>query len=206
MRSVLTALTAALVLLVLAGCAPQRIGEAAPPVHPNLIAVREFAYSPGIVTLDPSFGFSLYRGAPGVPPRRRAETVGRAAAFSLADAITERLKSLGYDAVHFGADTPPPRGRALIVSGNFEHIYEGHRRSNASVRVAAEVSYKAPGAAPRRIAAFGLDSRRLPREPYMPAAGRHGTDVNYQATRLGAAIGRYVADLARLNRWPGAPR
>src|SRR5579864_4303821 len=78
MRSLFRAAIAAFCLAVLAGCAPQRAGGL---THPNLIAVREFAFSTGVVTLDPSFGFSLYRGSPGVPPRQRAEAVGRAAGF-----------------------------------------------------------------------------------------------------------------------------
>ncbi len=129
-RSTLTAAAAALFLVALAGCLPQAAG---PPAHPNPIIVREFAASPGVVTLDPSFGFSLNRGAPGVPPRQRAAGVGRAAAFSLADAITQQLITLGYDAIRSDTAVPEPGARALIVSGAFRHIDEGRRR-----RVGAE--------------------------------------------------------------------
>ena len=66
----------ALLALALAGCAEV---ETAGLARPNLIIVREFAASEGVVTLDPSFGFSLYRGAAGVPPRQRAASVGLSA-------------------------------------------------------------------------------------------------------------------------------
>jgi hypothetical protein len=47
------------------------------------------------VTLDPSLGFSLQRGRAGVPPAERAAAVGRAAAFVLADNITQQLHDYG---------------------------------------------------------------------------------------------------------------
>lgn len=192
-----------LVVALVAGCARQRTPDAAPG-HPNLIVVREFVISRGSVTLDPSLGFSLNRGRPGVSPARRAESVGRAAAFSVADAITEELTRLGYDVMHVEAGGQPPGGRALVVSGFFRRIYEGHRHEYAWVDAETEVDYQAPNGAAQRLSSFDLDSRRLPHRGLVPPAGRHGADVNYQATRIGAAIGRYVADLARVNRWPSA--
>src|SRR5205085_9944672 len=103
MHSVVKAAFAALLLTILAGCIPQIAG---PSGHPNLIIVREFTFSLGAVTLDPSFGFSLHRGEPGVPPRQRAAGVARAAAFSLADAITQQLAASGYDVTR--SDTAAP--------------------------------------------------------------------------------------------------
>lgn len=172
--------------------------------HPNLIIVREFAFSPGVVTLDPSLGFSLNRGEPGVPAARRAESVARGAAFSLADAITQQLTQLGYDVAHIEAGSAEPSGRALVVTGTFGRIVEGHRHEGASVDARAEVDYRAANGGLQQLSTFPMDSRRLPAEGLVPAPGRLGPDVNYQATRLGAAIGRYVADLARTNKWPGA--
>ena len=65
MRSRLAAAWAGVLFLIfLAGCGPQYEAQTA---HPNPILIREFAFSPAIVTLDPSFGFSLYRGEQGVP-------------------------------------------------------------------------------------------------------------------------------------------
>src|SRR5712691_958121 len=140
MRALLTA-AAALLLVALAGCALER-GSA---VHPNPIIVREFAVSPGVVTLDPSFGFSLYRGAAGVPPRQRAAGVARAAAFNLADTVVEQLRGLGYDAIRSDAASPQPGGRALIVTGAFRQINEGYRRrvgaEDSSVTVSGEIDY-----------------------------------------------------------------
>ena len=203
MRSILCAAVAALFLVLLGGCAPQHAGG---PTHPNLIAVREFAFSTGVVALDPSFGFSLHRGSPGVPPRQRAEAVGRAAAFSLADAVAQQLETLGYDALRSNTAAAEPGGRALIVAGRFRRIDEGRRRQNASVAVDVEVDYQAAGSAPQRLTAFGFDSRGAPREPTGAAAARQGSNVNAAAARVGAVIARYVADLARANNWPSTSR
>src|SRR6266852_7725900 len=126
MRSVLTAASASLFVALLAGCAPERAASAA---HPNPIIVREFTFSLGVVTLDPSFGFSLHRGASGVPPSQRAAGVARAAAFSLADAIAQQLIASGYDAIRSNTAGPEPGARALVVSGAFRQIDEGRRRS-----------------------------------------------------------------------------
>ena len=205
MRLGVFAAAAALLFAGLAGCAPHR--EAASIGHPDLIVVRDLVFSPGVVTLDPSFGFSLHRGAPGVPLRQRADAVGRAAAFSLADRVTQDLDRLGYAAVRSDSATAEPGGRALIVTGRFQRIYEGHRRQNASVAVVVEIEYQTAGATPRRLTAFELDSRRLAgREPLEDAALRHGNDVNSAAAQVGATIARYVDELARANRWPRGSR
>jgi hypothetical protein len=206
MRRALCGAAAAILLAILAGCVPQR-EAAAPRHHPDLIIVREFAFTPHVVTLDPSFGFSLYRGAPGVPPRQRADSVGRAAAFNLADRVVQLLSSFGYDVVSSDSVAPEPGGRALIVSGTFRRIYEGHRRQGASVAVAVEIDYQSAGALPQRLTAFDLDSRRLlRREALTGVSARHGNDVNNAAAQVGATVARYVDDLARLNRWPKAAR
>ncbi len=207
MRSALTAAAASLFLVALAGCVPQAAG---PPAHPNPIIVREFAFSLGDVTLDPSFGFSLYRGAPGVPPRQRAAGVGRAAAFSLADAITQQLTNLGYDAIRSDTAAPEPGARALIVTGAFRQIDEGRRRrvgaENPSIAVDAAIDYQTEGAAPQRITEIHLDSRQVPRDAIVGVSARRGVDVNLAATRVGGAIARIVSDAARLNNWPTASR
>jgi hypothetical protein len=207
MRSVLTAASAALFAVALAGCVPDRAGN---PAHPNPIIVREFAFSLGVVTLDPSFGFSLHRGASGVPPSQRAGGVARAAAFSLADAIAQQLVQSGYDAIRSDSAVPEPGARALIVRGAFRHIDEGRRRrvgaENPSIAVDAEIDYQAESAAPQRITELHLDSRQVPQSAIVGVSARHGVDVNLAATRVGAAIARYVGETARLNNWPGAPR
>src|SRR6266446_919074 len=188
---------AVLLALALAGCAE---GETAGLARPNLIIVREFAASEGVVTLDPSFGFSLYRGATGVPPRQRAASVGRAAAFNLADTVVEQLRGLGYDAVRSDGASPQPGGRALVVTGAFRQINEGHRRhvgaEDASITVSGEVDYQSPGTATRRLTSFSLDSRQLPREPIVSASARRGSDVNSAAVRVGHAVARAVIELA----------
>jgi hypothetical protein len=198
---------AALYALALAGCAD---GETTGLARPNLIIVRDFTASEGVVTLDPSFGFSLYRGAQGVPPRQRAASVGRAAAFNLADTVVEQLRGLGYDAIRSDAAAPQSGGQSLVVTGAFRQINEGYRRrvgaEDASITVVGEIDYQSAGAAPRRLTTFSLDSRQVPREPVVSASARGGSDVNSAAARVGHAVARAVVELARRNNWPGASR
>jgi len=207
MRLVLTAAATALLFVGLAGCVPQETGALA---HPNPIIVREFTFSPGVVTLDPSFGFSLYRGSPGVPPGERAAGVGRAAAFSLADATTAQLGLLGYDAIRSESAVPEPGARAFIISGVFRHIDEGRRRhvgaENANIAVDVDVDYQVGGGAPQRITELHLDSRQIAPSAIVGVAAQRGADVNLAASRVGGAIARYMSDTARLNNWPVASR
>ena len=202
-------LAAALALLAfaVAGCAER---ETAAPLHPNLIIVRDFTASPGVVTLDRSFGFSLQRGAPGVPPGQRAASLGRAAAFTLADIVVEQLRSFGYDAVRSNEGGPEPGGRALVVAGAFRNIDEGSRRSvgaeGSSVAADIEIDYQTQAARPQRLMSFQLDSRQVPRERIVSASVGRGDNVNAAAARVGITIARYVAELARRNNWPGAAR
>jgi hypothetical protein len=206
MRSVWNAAVAALSLAVLAACAEQ----AGPPGHPNPIIVREFTYSLGVVTLDPSFGFSLHRGGPAVPPRQRAAGVARAAAFGVADTIAQQLAALGYDVIRSDTATPEAGGRALVVGGVFRQINEGYRRrvgaENSHIAADVSVEYQAAGAAPLSLMNFSVDSRRLPRERIPGLSPKRGADIETAAMRLGAFIAGAVANLARLNQWPPAPR
>jgi hypothetical protein len=193
MRSPLTAAAAVLLLVILAGCVPQP--DTGLSGHPNPIIVREFAVSNVVITLDPRFGFALNRGAAGVPPRTRSASVGRAAAFILADAIATQLGNFGYDAIRSDTANAEPGGRALVVTGTFSQINEGHRRQNASVAVDVEVGYQTAGAAPQRLTAF-----------HNSAGARSGGGVNAAATAVGRTIASYATDLARANNWPAAPR
>jgi len=190
---------AGLLCLAAAGCADQQTARLP---HPNAIIVREFALSQAAITLDPTFGFSLYRGTPGVPPRERAASVGRAVAFNVGDTIVEQLRQAGYDAVLSDGSTAEPGGRALIVAGAVRSINEGQRRrvgaENPSVSVYGEVDYRTgAGAADQRLSNFALDSRQV---------GARGGDVKAAAVRLGHAIAQSVLDVARRNNWPGVAR
>lgn len=208
MRSFLSAAIAALLLAVLAGCIADQ--EGGPGGHPNPIIIREFTFSPGVITLDPSFGFSLYRGSPGVPPRQRAAGLGRAVAFNLADALAQQLSSLGYDVIRSDTAAVAPGARALIVSGTFRQINEGYRRrigaENSSIAVDVALDYQPAGGRPQRLAAFPIDSRQIAGGGLIGVSAREGADVKIAAARVGASIARYVADAARLNKWPGAAR
>lgn len=204
MRLGLTAAVAALLLVIVSSCVPQQ--SESKTGHPDLIIVREFTFSPGVVTLDPSFGFSLNRGSPGVPTRQRAESIARAAAFNIADTVTQRLTSLGYDVVQSSEAAAQRGGRALIVTGRFQRIDEGHRRhvgsENASVVVDTEIDMQPGGGAAVRLMNFQLDSRRVPRG----TAGGRGASVNAAATRVGNALAHTVSETAQLNRWPATGR
>ena len=207
MRPAVTAAIAALLLVLVSGCAEQ---VAPPPANPTPIIIREFDASPSIVTLDPSFGFSLRRGEQGVPRSQRAAGLGRAVAFNLTDAIAEYLTRMGYDVVRSNSVTVQPGARALIVSGSFRRIDEGNRRrigaENSGVAVDVAIDYQAHGASLQRLAAFQLDSRQIGGGGLEPVSARQRGDVKIAAAQLGAAIGRYVGDAARLQKWPGAVR
>jgi hypothetical protein len=171
----------------------------------DLIVVTEFAKSQGTVTLDSSFGFSLYRGSPGVPAQQRATSIASAVAFLVSDTITQRLREAGYDSASTTDPNPQIPGRALIVSGSFREINEGHRRQvgaeESSVVADVQVVATGPGGNPRPVLTLHLDSRALPPGRVASALSRHETGVNADATRVGDAIARSVIDLARRNNW-----
>ena len=177
--------------------------------HPNLIIVRDFAAPLGVVTLDPSFGFSLRRGEPGVPPVERGASVARAAVFTLADTVVEQLRARGYDAVRSSEAGAEPGGRALVVTGAFRSINEGYRRrvgaEGSNVAIDAEIEYQGQGGASRRLMAFQLDSRQAPREGAEGVSARR-EPINAATARVGSYVARAVLELARHNNWPGAPR
>ena len=194
-------------LLFLAGCGPQ---YEAPTAHPNPILIREFAVSPGIVTLDPSFGFSLYRGERGVPREQRAAGLGRAVAFNLTDAMAEYLTGLGYDVLRSETGSVEPGMRALIVSGTFRRIDEGQTAARSAPRTAASrsMSRSTIRFTDRRrsgLPRFQLNSRQVGGGLVGVSARTRG-DVKIAAQQLGAELGRYVAEVARSQRWPAAGR
>lgn len=222
-RSVPAALLVAAVL-VLTACVPTRnqAGPGGYPARPAIVIVRPFEASESVVVLDPSFGFSLQRGMPGVPRTERAAAVERAVAANLSDALTEELKAAGLDAVSVSAAASPRAANALVVSGVFRRINEGLRRRVGQVapgagasRIVADVQidYTAPGSAVRQLLALHADSEEPAdgdpsRSP--AAAGSadefHGlrvADVDADARRVGRTIAQSVIDLARRVNWLG---
>jgi hypothetical protein len=172
----------------------------------DFIVVSDFTVPPAAVRLDPSFGFSLYRGEPGVSPEKRATSVGRAVGFLVTDTITDRLRALGYDAVSTSNPNPVGSGyRALIVTGTFRTIDEGQRRHplQAHSAVIADVAIKAelPGGNVQPVQSFTVDSRTAPQVHDNNGATRRETGVDADATNVGAEIARIVGDLARRNNW-----
>ncbi|HEY1794641.1 MAG TPA: hypothetical protein VGG57_00840 [Stellaceae bacterium] len=161
----------------------------------NLVVVRDFTISASTrVVVDTSFGFNLNRGQPGVPLAQRGAGLARAAAFNIADALTEQLRQLGYDAVHAHRDTPDPAGRALIVTGTLSEVNEGHRRQvgdeHAKVAADAEIDEWTPGIRP--ALALHLDSDALAGDNAEDSAAVAGA-----ARRVGRELARRVAEIAR---------
>ncbi len=207
MRAVLVNLGAWLSLLLLAACV-EPVTSTGPAS--DFIVVSDFAVPEGAVHLDPSFGFSLYRGAPGVPEQRRALSIGRAVGFLVSDAITERLRGLGYDTASTTNPNPALDKRALIVTGRFRVIDEGSRRrvgsENSAVIAEVQVKAQVPGRGVQPVQSFTVDSRTAPRVAATSAATRRETGVDADATRVGAEIARMVAEIARRNNWLPARR
>jgi hypothetical protein len=203
----------ALLLAAVAACAQFDLGlghhatEAA-PATPHLVAVRAFAAPERAVVLDPSFGFSLKRGAPGVPPAERAAAVGRAAAFALGDALTRGLRAAGI-----GATNAPDTGAAapesaMVVAGSFEKIDQGRRRRVGRVAsgagesdVVADARLIAPNG--RVLLVLHVDSARLADAGTSEVRGRslRTADANRDAASVGREIARRIVDFARRSGW-----
>lgn len=200
---------AALALLALAACTQNAmLGSSSPS---DFIVISDFTLPQGVVHLDPSFGFSLYRGEPGVPAERRAASIGRAVAFLVTDTIADRLRALGYDATSTTNPNPASSGhRALIVSGTFRAIDEGERRHplQAHSAVIADVTIKAelPNGGVQPVQSFAVDSRSAPKVHEENGATRRETGVDADATAVGAEIARVVGEVARRNNWLPARR
>jgi hypothetical protein len=194
----------ALSLLALAGCAQDAaLGSSKPS---DFIVISDFAVPQGIVRLDPTMGFSLYRGEPGVPAERRAASIGRAVGFLVTDTIVDRLRALGYDAVSTTNPNPPGSGyRALIVTGTFRDIDEGQRRrpgdEHSAVIVDVAIKAELPGGGVQPVQTFTVDSRSAPKVHDENGATRRETGVDADATNVGAEIARVVGEVARRNNW-----
>ena len=203
MRSLLIAVLALSCFAELSACAQPTDPPAT--AHPDLIIVRRFAAPGRIVALDSSLGFALRRGQPGVPSTRRAASVARATSFTMADTITGQLRQLGYDAVQSDEAGPEPGGRALIVSGAFRRINEGHRRrfaaKDAGVAAKVEIDYQLDGEKPQRLSLFQLDSRHIP----FPNRGSGDAGLSSAALRTAFTITRAVGQVAKRSNWPGVP-
>jgi hypothetical protein len=186
--------------LLLAGCEPATgLASKLAAEGPSLIVVRDFRVEAATrVVVDTSFGFSLNRGQPGVPLSQRAAGLARAAAFNIADALTERLRQQGYNAVHADAHTPDPQGKAVIVTGVLREINEGHRRrvgdEHAKIVADAEIDDWSPGIRP--VQALHLDSARLADDGVTGPTGQGSAALGAAARRVGREIARYVGAAA----------
>jgi hypothetical protein len=121
--------------------------------------------------------------------------------------MAEYLTGLGYDVLRSESGTVEPGMRALVVSGSFHRIDEGYRRrigaENSGVAVDVTIDYQVHGQAPQRLAAFQRDSRQVGGGVVGVSARTRG-DVKIAASQLGVELGRYVAEIARGQKWPAA--
>jgi len=207
----LSRLLIALPLMALVACVQNTATGSGPSPSSDFIVISDFAVPRGVVRLDPTMGFSLYRGEPGVPAQQRAASVGRAVAFLVTDTITDRLRARGYDATSTTNPNPAGSGyRALIVSGTFRTIDEGNRRraGDEHSAVIADVAIKAelPGGGVQPVQSFTVDSRSAPRVRDENGATMRETGVDADATDVGAEIARVVGEVARRNNWLPARR
>ena len=196
-------------LLTAAACVQTPSGLNGPPS--DFIVVTDFAVPEGAVHLDPSFGFSLYRGEAGVPTERRAASVGRAVAFLVTDTIVDRLRARGYDTVSTSNSNPGDTGhRALIVTGTLSTVDEGQGRRVGSEHSAVigqvEIKAELPGGGTQPVQSFAVDSRNAPPATANNGATTRETGVDADATKVGAEIARVVAEVARRNNWLPATR
>jgi hypothetical protein len=196
-------------LVTVAACVQASTGPNGPPS--DFIVVSDFAVPQGAVRLDPTMGFSLYRGEAGVPREQRATSVGRAVAFLVTDTVVDQLRARGYDTVSTSNPNPSNSGyRALIVSGTLTTVDEGNRRraGDEHSAVIGQVNIKAelPGGGVQNVQSFAVDSRSAPAATANNGATQRETGVDADATRVGAEIARVVAEVARRNNWIPATR
>ena len=215
MRRVLRAALCGVLALALAACGEFGLGghdAGRVPEKPEQLVVRRFVAPEPAIVLDPSFGFSLRRGSPGVPRAERAAGVGRAAAFALDDGIVRTLRAAGLDAATSLETNGPPPEDAVVISGEFEKIDQGRRRHVGRIgpgegesRVIADARITAPGG--RILMKIHADSDQIPGEGGMGDTTRvRGVrvtvaDANRDAARVGREIGRQIVDFARHADW-----
>ena len=215
MRRVLRAAFSGALMLALAACAELGLGmhgATGVPEKPEQLVVRSFVAPERAIVLDPSFGFSLRRGQPGVPRAERAAGVSRAAAFALGEGVVETLRAAGLDARStLQAGGAPPED-AVVVGGVFDKIDQGRRRHVGRVgpgegqsRVVADARIEAPGG--------GILLTVHAHSDHIADEGGSGdtarvrgvrvtiADANRDAGRVGREIGRQIVDFARRSNW-----
>jgi hypothetical protein len=191
-------------LVTVAACVQVSAGPSGP--SSDFIVVSDFAVPEGSVRLDPTMGFSLYRGEAGVPKQQRATSVGRAVSFLVTDTVVDQLRARGYDTVSTSNPNPSDTGhRALIISGTLTTVDEGQRRraGDEHSAVIGQVNIRAelPGGGVQHVQSFAVDSRTAPPASANSGATSRETGVDADATRVGAEIARIVAEIARRNNW-----
>jgi hypothetical protein len=196
-------------LVTVAACVQAPAGPSGP--SSDFIVVSDFAVPENAVRLDPTMGFSLYRGEAGVPKQQRATSVGRAVSFLVTDTVVDQLRARGYDTVSTSNPNPSDTGhRALIVSGTLTTVDEGNRRragdEHSAVIGRVNIRAELPGGGSQNVQSFAVDSRSAPPATANNGATQRETGVDADATRIGAEIARVVADVARRNNWVPATR
>jgi hypothetical protein len=130
-------------MLGLAGCAtvsltPQSIRPPDPvfansaieaePTAPAQVAIRDFEFSPSVVTENRSLfhhAFDLFRSS---TAQQRRIAIGRQAAAAIARQAAKRLDKTGLPAVRIPAESDVPlQGNVLLVNGRLTEVNEGNR-------------------------------------------------------------------------------
>ena len=219
-RRALRAAFGGALLLALAGCAELGLGghhATGVPEKPEQLVVRSFAAPARAIVLDPSFGFSLRRGQPGVPRAERAAGVGRAAAFALGAGDCPDLAGGGARRLR---ETGPRARRPRTPSSSAANSRRS-TRGGAAVSAGSDRARARAGSSPTR--ASGAPGGRVLLTVHADSdqiAGEGGSgdttkvrgvrvtiaDANRYAARVGREIGRQIVDFARRADWLAAGR
>ncbi|MDO9709946.1 DUF4410 domain-containing protein [Paracraurococcus lichenis] len=164
--------------------------------QPSRILVRDFAVAPDDVRLDSGFRGRVEQSLSAASPTDQRLAAARAAASTLAEALTQALRAtpdLPVERVPPGA--PPMPGRTLLVDGRLLAVDEGNRtqrvligfgRGESRMAAEADLLWIEAGAAPRLIETLDSDTDSG-RAPGLAA----GLGVGAAARRLAtsAAVG-----------------
>jgi hypothetical protein len=185
-------------LLLAAAYAPTRVGSAQAYAgellpRPTQVLVREFAVSPGQVSLDRGISSRLLQAMSGVPQSTAEAESGQRVAATLADQLVAELQRNGLPAQRVERSAPLPPGTALL-DGQILSVDGGNRtRRNligmgagrSSVEADAQLYYVSPTAGQQLLESLEA-AAQSPRKP--GAAETMGASAAAGAAARGAAV------------------